>query len=259
MGVFTNVMDIAKGGMAILFLLILGITGCDLVSRETSVFVVVPDIPGEIAQVASDIRFDLIAGSVTVAQGVHPDSAVAVTVPAGDPVALRAYMRIPGLAVDLPPAGAVLRESNTRSEVSLQFDTGVAATVTERLARAGVPTSAVNIDRLVNEIHERAGERQWDIDLDSLIDAFVADQMHARLLDPIDGTGVVVEGALGEWVRVDALRPDVLTADSDQGLVIASLSPGTHVFAAVDSSQWLVVSVTADGKAGWILSPRNAS
>ena len=243
---------------AIVFLsIVFGISGCGFFRHTADVVVETPGIPEGIKQVGGRVGFDLVVGTETVAENVAPDRRVAVSVPTGEPIALLGYLRMPDLAVRLPPAGAVFRESSARGSFPLAFDMGVAATIIARLARAGVPTSAVNIERLIREVGKRAGERQWDIDIEAVVDAFVDGEMHARKLEPTDGAGVVVEEVSGAWTRVDALRPEVLTADSEQGLTLAALSPGTHVYAGNDTAQWLIVSVTSDGETGWMLSPRS--
>ena len=233
------------------------ISGCDFFRDNTDIVVGIPDIPEEMRHVAGEMRFDLVVGAETVAEDLAPRERVAVSVPVGEPSALRAYPSVPDLGGRLPPAGAVLRKPTEGRDLALKFETGVAATIVARLIYAGVPADAINIERLINEISDRAGERQWDINLEAVVDAFFKAEMHARLLEPVEGAGVVVASARGKWIRMDALRSEEVTADPEQGLVLSSLSPGTHVFAAEDSSQWLVVSVTCEGEAVYLLSPRS--
>ncbi len=256
MPVFIDMMGFKRQIAAAFILVGIGVSGCAFFRETADIIVQIPAVPEDLEAVAEGARFELLAGSETVADELEPGHRVPVSVPSGDPIAIRAYMRVPGLSVRLPPAGAVIRESTERGDLSLSFDAGVAATVVARVSRAGVPTSAVNIERLIREVEERAGERQWDIDIESVVDAFVADEMHARNLEPIEGPGVEVDLASGTWVRMDALRPELISADPEHGLVLASLSPGTHVYAAEDLSEWLIISVSGDGEAGWMRSPR---
>lgn len=226
---------------------------CDLLGTNAAVRVEAPSVPSEITSAFGQIVFQVFVHGEHV-DTISPGEAALVRVVKGEPVAVLGYPAIDGRRGMLPPAGNVTGAETGGLEFDgvLRWDYGVFATVVERLERAGIPTDGVNLRRIREEITDRVGVDQWDIDIAGVLEGIAANSMHVRMLDPATGAGLAIEVPEGFWVRGDALRPERLDG-TDGRLVLSDLSPGTHYFAHTGGENRIQVTVTEAGEAGWLL------
>ncbi len=224
-------------------------TACDLLGPERGVTVSAPELPDTLREAFGATSFMLVVDGEEIAR-LEKGETRTVRIPAGGPVAVQAYPVV-GERIDvIRPAGAIVAGRND-AEVPLEWADGVLAEIAARLQAGGVPLAAVNVWRLAREIRERAGTRQWSIDVDAVVEALANEVMNVRLLEPRGGAGVEVPVGGDEWVAADALRPEAVPA-IDGSLVLANLAPGVHVYGRRNGDRRVRISVGDSGQVGWI-------
>lgn len=234
---------------------LLMLAGCDLMGGYGVIRITTPELPGELDSVFAGVEYQIEIRGVYAgtAQG---STTTAIRVRKGTPFSVVAYPSIRdrdgALRRVLRPAGAIAGIHGFEGEAALQWEDGVAATVASRLERANVPLDGINVNRLRHDIRERAGERQWDIDIEGTVRELASGAMHVRKLSPVAGSGLEATVPDGRWVRGDALRPEHYSS-VDQRLVLSDLSPGSHEFFHADGIAAIHITVTEGGETGWIV------
>ncbi len=225
------------------------VTACDLFGPDRGVTVSAPELPDTLRDAFGATTFILVVDGEEIAR-LETGEIRTLRIPAGRPVAVQAFPVVGGRIDVIRPAGAIVAGRNDAG-VALKWADGVLAEIAARLRAGGVPLGGVNLQRLANEIRERAGTRQWSIDVDAVVEALAHEEMNVRLLEPRGGAGVEVPVGGDEWVAADALLPEAVPA-ADGLLVLANLSPGVHVYGRRNGERRVRISVGDSGQAGWI-------
>ncbi len=204
-----------------------GLTACASFTTS-SVRIVLPPIPDTWDKTINITGFRLIYPD-TDAEPTEmvclPDEEVVVELVKWSNVPVLAYP-ICERGGTLRPAGALfplhLREDG---KLLLSWYNGFSALLFRRLWAVGTVGEAVNSERLLKEIREKAPVNPWNLDLDSMVEALSYCTFHSRIIDTLPDYDVVLTGYTGDWVVSDPFIRSV-RADSEGTLRVANLYPG---------------------------------
>lgn len=233
---------------AVVYILLSLLTGCSLVSGTRIVDLHLPDLPASWAGMEADLEY-LVTLNGEQERVSGPGATISVAVPAAVPSALVVQPRLRGGGAVFRPAGAVVLGGE--ASVYSSWEDGPFAYIVQQVAATGYPVERINLERLREEILNRAGRSAWSIGIPRVVSALVREEMRVFDLNPLDEFEVRVEpsetlSGYEAWVLSDPLRAEALSPD-ESGVLTAGLSAGTHYLTTADGVHAIEVYVHDDG------------
>lgn len=235
-----------------------GLTACASLT-ESSVMVDLPPIPDVWNNTVDIIGFRLIYPDMNAEPAeivCLPDEEIVVELMKRNNVPVLAYP-ICKRGGTLRPAGALFPlHLGEDGKLLLSWYNGFSALLFSRLWAVGTAGEAVNSERLLEEIREKAPVNPWTLDLDSMVEAFSYSTFHSRIIDNLPVYDVVLTGRTGDWVVSDPfVRP--VRADSGGTLTVSDLYPG--MFHLYDREKGARIDIYIDEKEWYALNDAEGS
>ena len=237
----------------------MGLYGCSLVPRPQ--LVQLPELPAAWSQFTIILQLTAVDGRDGTEQRLSdalPGSAVVLpvgrhtaTVIVAEPVVTGPAgtngrgAAIPPTHLRLRPAGAVVPlDLGPDGMLHVTWERGVLATLILDLWRGGANPWLLNIERLDQEIGERAGADPWALDRNAILAALQEGEMSATVIRPRRRHTISLPLLAGRWVWWDPLATP-LHSDGRTAFTI-QLPAGYHLLIH-DSGAALAVHVSDDG------------
>jgi hypothetical protein len=220
-------------GTAVLVCLMQLLCTCSFYSPTVSLAVHLPPVPQQWREAFPELAFRIVypatEGGGFEERLVECRAGIDVELPKILYLPVLAYPYLPGLSLQLPPAGGVYPlDCDTTNAITLSWHEGATAEVLYRLWRQGVDCSAIDVRRLTQEMSSRCRGDPWALDLDRICARLAAETFRVTDIRLAPSRDLLLQPGEGSWFLESPFRFQV-PADSDGSLFLQAVSLGAHI------------------------------